>query len=307
MIKLDEDDLIVSKNNVCAIVVCFKPNKQLLYSALNSLSDQVDFIYLFVNTEGESVYIDFYEYNNIEVHVCDENIGIASAQNKMINKAYEDGFVYVLLSDQDTLYPENYVSNLLDKMALVSGEILGVTPAWQSLNSSLNRNRKAGVTTLTSNNKIEKYYGDQPIPIIHAISSGMLLKLELLLKLGGMNETLFIDWVDNDMCWRAYLNNYVIIGVPSVFIEHKLGDEIVSILGRSFTKRSVLRDYYIIRNALYLALFEYRGVKFIFRYLIKKTIHHIVFSFLSSDNKIKSIRFILLAFFHGLSKRLGKL
>lgn len=304
MIKMGEDDFI--KKNICAVVVCFKPNKDLLYSALNSLTDQVDYIYLFVNTDGEGFHLDFYEYKNIEIHVCNENIGIASAQNKIINKAYNDGFIYVLLSDQDTLYPEHYVSNLLDKIEPTSRRILGVTPAWISLNSSLQA-RKAGVTILTDELKIDKYYGDQSVPIIHAISSGMILKIELLLKLGAMNEELFIDWVDNDMCWRAYLNNYIILGVPRVLIEHKLGDEKVSILGRPFTKRSVLRDYYIIRNSLYLALFQYRNVRFAFRYLLKKVIHHIVFSFLSSDNKIKSIKYIFLAVFHGLSKRLGKL
>lgn len=284
---------------VCALIVCYNPDINLLQSALESLKNQVDKIYIFNN--GDPC-IDLLNLSNVYILSSDTNLGIAKAQNILIKRAMEDEFNYVLFSDQDTLYPPGYITKLIEVLT-DNKNALGAVPSFTT-KLQTGESYFSGFT-VEDDGSIKKYHGSEPINILHAISSGMIVRADIFSDLGGCDELLFIDWVDNDVCWRAYMNNHSIIGVPSAIIEHQLGDEKVKILGRNFTKRNVTRDYYIIRNSIYLAIYRYHKQPLIRNYLMKKTVHHIVFSILASKRKKASCLIAFKAFYHGVTKKLG--
>lgn len=289
---------------VAAIVVCYEPNIKLLDDVLIALNNQVSHIYMFDNSEGESILLP-YACNKVSVFSLNKNVGIAYAQNYLVKKARSSGYKYALFSDQDTIYPALYVKNMLDIYYEFKDTNLGITPSF-IIKTAEGREFLSGVISVNSKNEPYSYRGNDIVEVLHAISSGMIVSLEIYTKVGGVDEELFIDWVDNDLSWRAYINGTPFLGTANIHIRHQLGDEQVKVLGRNYTKRSNLRDYYIVRNGIYLSLFKFRSFSIGRNYLIKKVFHHVFFSFLSSKNKFMTIKYLYTAIKHGFNKRLGK-
>ena len=95
---------------IIAIIVLYKPNIDLMNKVLLSINTQVNNIILINN--GCEKY-DFSNFDNIESINLGDNFGIAYAQNRGIEKALKLGADYVLLSDQDTIYPNDYITSFL--------------------------------------------------------------------------------------------------------------------------------------------------------------------------------------------------
>ena len=68
-----------------------------------------------------------------------------------------------------------------------------------------------------------------------------------------MNESLFIDHVDLAWCLRAIENGFRIMVSGSAHLTHDLGeDKIVLPWGREIHAQSPERNYYMVRNTLFL-------------------------------------------------------
>ena len=110
-----------------------------------------------------------------------------------------------------------------------------------------------------------------------------------------MDERLFIDYVDFEWCWRAIAKGVKILTVPSIVINHNLGDGTKKILWKTVTLRSDARYFYSIRNAFYLSFHS----PFL---LIKEKIYlfirnlRVVFAFLLLKHNLKSVKLINKAF-----------
>jgi len=95
------------------VIITYYPNIEILNKTLNSLYSQVDKIYIVDNTPDKAESLNKFQNGKIDIIYLMENKGIAYAQNIGIKKAIEDEADYIILSDQDTVYPENYVSEIL--------------------------------------------------------------------------------------------------------------------------------------------------------------------------------------------------
>jgi len=95
------------------IIITYYPNIETLNKTLNSLYSQVDKIFIVDNTPNKAESLNKFQNGKIDIIYLMENKGIAYAQNIGIKKAMEDEADYIILSDQDTVYPENYVSKML--------------------------------------------------------------------------------------------------------------------------------------------------------------------------------------------------
>lgn len=62
-----------------------------------------------------------------------------------------------------------------------------------------------------------------PVPTAWANAGGMLVRRELLLALGGFDESFFMDFEDIDVCWRAALRGWGCVYVPEAVFRHKVG------------------------------------------------------------------------------------
>ncbi len=225
-----------------AIIVTYNPNLSQLKKCIFSLFPQVEKIIIVKNS---SEALDFSEDKIIQIQL-EKNFGIAYAQNRGIEKAFELGSEWILLSDQDTVFPENYVCDFVKKI-----EIFGKNKIYAPTFFNEVKNQKEPVSISFSNAVIPE--GTEPINVFHAIASGMIFHKSVYERIGGMDEILFIDYVDFEFCWRAKRVGIQTLCFPDIEIQHNLGDSFKTIFGKKITIRSNFRYFYMMRNGFYLS------------------------------------------------------
>lgn len=267
-------------------IICFHPDPISVYSIIDKFNQKQIIIY---NNGGSEFILS--KYSDIRIIGNGENCGVSYALNQIVKEAISLNCRYLLLSDQDTSYPDSYVEKMLPTFQFAD-DIGAVLPAWLDLNSNSIISKKQYVYSRFKLNL--KYILTQRCVISHGITSGMIIDLYKVSNI-DYDEALFIDWVDNDWCWRIYLqSNLKCVFNSDVTLVHQLGESVKNIFGIEFTTRSPLRDYYIIRNAVYLFIHKENlfSVKF---YLLQKIIHHIIFSTIFSLRNNLGIRHVILA------------
>ena len=161
-----------------------------------------------------------------------ENRGIGAALNVGAKVARERGFDWLLTMDQDSLVDEGMIEAYVDALRMAP-DLVCLTPrvAWNGLPAS---------------------EGDGTVE--YAITSGNLVKLQVLEAVGLYDEALFIDCVDFEISLRLRRAGHRIHRVGAALMHHQLGEAhpIPSWLARIHSWHSPVRRYYMYRNHLYL-------------------------------------------------------
>ncbi|MFZ1382851.1 MAG: glycosyltransferase family 2 protein [Scrofimicrobium sp.] len=268
---------------VSAVVVTFNPDPVELMRLLAALRPQVDSAIIVDNGSGNQVEVhDLAKEHDATFIGCDQNIGIAAAQNLGIEQARQAGAKYVLLSDQDSVPAPDMVQQLLacfsDPPLPESPGPLKLLPAasdevMRQFPSTAVDGPLAAVGPVPSDGRGDGTGGDlvysfskwravrertpapgEVLPVPFVLASGCLIPMTVLDDVGPMNEGLFIDHVDLAWCLRAIQKGYRILVSGDAHIYHSLGDEVAHVPGR---KRAVhlhspIRNYYMMRNTLLL-------------------------------------------------------
>jgi rhamnosyltransferase len=284
------------------VIVTYNPNIGLLSRAINSIVDQVDMIYIIDNSAKKYSFLSSFENIKIIVVYLAENMGIAYAQNIGIYASLVNNPNYIVLSDQDTIYPSNYIGEMLkcfdvhEKVAAVAPQIFDF---YQNINQGFVKKSLFG---------FRKFYPSVgKHEIFHAIASGKILNVKYLQEIGLMNESLFIDWVDYDWCWRVHTHKLTIIGNADIVICHKLGVGESNLVGKHISQKNSLRYYYITRNAIYLSL-RTRDLDLIHKIsLFIRSFRYIIGYPLLFKPRLLNLKYVSLGFYHGIVGRLGGL
>lgn len=292
-----------------AIFVTYKPDLKVLRDSLASIRDQVRDVYVVDNSDDLeamngvlSVLEGFVNINLIQVG---ENVGIAKAQNIGIMKALDMGACFTLLSDQDTIYPVNYVKKMIANYDSIfdKSKVAAIAPNFKETNKGEGSEGffiLDGVTSVKS--KSESIHED----VSQVIASGMLIVNSMVSDIGLMDEALFIDWVDFEWCWRAKAKGARIIGCRNVEINHALGDSFIEIWGKKYSLHSPIRNYYIVRNGVSIALTK-KYLPFQMRLgIFFKSIRYMFVFMLLCDRRRINVSHCVVGFFHGLIGRLGR-
>lgn len=244
---------------VVAVVVTYFPEEKGLASQITQLRKQVSHVVLVDNTPSK--WHDQAEENTYfvtPIHLG-VNVGLAKGLNVGILKAREMGATHVLLMDQDSIPQDGMVEKLMAGLTqsqqkycvaaagpnFIDSRGATFTPFWRV---GFPRNKQAS-----------KSLGEEFIFTDCLITSGCLIPLDILQKVGEMNENLFIDNVDLDWCLRARYMGWRLVGIPDAILSHQLGDTHVQapwhlrILGKKFViQHNSTRLYYIMRNRILL-------------------------------------------------------
>jgi len=216
-------------------------------------------------------------------------------------EAMEEMATYVLLSDQDTIYPENYVSEMLK--CFNDEKVAAAGPLFVDAHTG----KKQFFVTAGRVNFKKIYPLSGKHEVLQLIASGTIMKISALKDIGLMKEDFFIDWVDMEWCWRAIKKGYKIIGNADVVIIHQHGLKTVKFLTKNITLKNPFRYYYTIRNAVYLSLHSDLLNPYFRSLLFLKTIRNIFLFSILTKPVLKSFKYSLLGFYHGLIGKLGKL
>lgn len=293
--------------NIAAIVVAYYPDLQALERLLSALRGQVGSVVIVDNGLDGSFrrWFDERVGGNEVLIALGDNIGVAAAQNKGIDWAMRHDMTYVILFDQDSIPEPDMVSQLL--WAIRKKTALGIRVAAVGPRYYDERNRRRPSFIRVSGFKAVKGACNKSGEIIESdivISSGCLIPLAALRKVGGPLNDLFIDQVDIEWCLRAKSHGYQTFVVCDAVMRHLLGEEPKILFGRKLLHHSPLRHYYIFRNAVWLLFKAYipLGWKLLF---IRTLCLRFGFYILLVSPRLGYFKMMALGVWHGLRSRMG--
>lgn len=197
------------------------------------------------------------QYPNIKVIRSDKNLGFAGGNNLGIKAAKGK---YLFLINNDTFF-EKFNPETLIKRLDFSPKIGMVCPkirfAWD--NSPIQYVGYTPLSPITIRNKAigfgeeDKGQYDTPYQTPYAHGAAMMLKREIIDKVGLMPECYFLYYEELDWSMMITRAGYEIWYDPACTIYHKES--------QSTGQNSPLRTYYITRNRLMLVKRNFTGLK----------------------------------------------
>ncbi|MBW3093429.1 glycosyltransferase [Bifidobacterium sp. 82T10] len=231
---------------IAAGIVTFNPDISRLKENLDSISQQVDHVYVVDN--GSLNFDDILHFANdhISINRNLKNFGIARALNQIIEMSGNNNYTHILFLDQDSVASSNMCKGLAEH---IQNNIGIIAP------HIIDRNRD------------EQYYPKGTYEIKNGarnsvITSGSLVDIKIAKEIGAFDSDLFIDYVDFDFNERILEHGYKIIVCSDVFLLHEKGKSEPTWLkvpcrsndGKLFLKRiyrlgyNSFRNYYQARN-----------------------------------------------------------
>ena len=225
---------------ILAGIVLYNPHLTRLIENINAIGPQVDSIIFVDNgslnkTEIENLLAKI-SYNHIVI-INNSNMGIAYALNQIMEYGEKCGAEWVLTLDQDSVCPDNIILNFsrylhIEKIGIICPVIC---------------DRCFGVI-MRDDSAPYKY-------IDCCITSASLTNVIAWRRVGGFDNSMFIDGVDTDYCLTLKENGYQILQCMDVELLHELGHNSKSVIFWGHKQivfhHSAFRYFFICRNIIY--------------------------------------------------------
>ncbi len=245
-------------SRIASITVAFNPSAQRFTEQLLVLVDEVAQVIVIDNGSKPAARTLVPEALAARIlwHEEPHNLGIAGALNRGIDLAGTHGCTLVLTMDHDSVPKPGMVAQLLatyHRLETSDTRIAAVGPRIVDARNS----RPFPFVRLgwLHNRKIYCSEGQGAIWCDFLITSGTLARTDVFAagEVGLYDESLFIDSVDMEWCYRARSRGYSLYGACAAALDHRLGDGRVNLLpGFSLIVHSPLRLYYMTRNRIAL-------------------------------------------------------
>lgn len=257
---------------VTSITIAFNPDPARLAEQILALQGQVDEMLIVDNRSeppAEELVRRHAGFDSTRPRprflTLDENRGVAAGFNIGAREAAAGGAQFVLLLDDDSIPAPDMVAKLLAAYRRCE-EIPGAL-AIAAVGPRVNDRRNPREYPFI---RLGWFYNprlrcDDPDGVVACdllISSGSLIPMEALARVGEFDEALFIDSVDLEWCSRARARQFALYGACGARLDHRLGD------GRQVFMNAVklvvhppLRVYYMTRNRLLLYRRPYMPLK----------------------------------------------
>jgi len=230
----------VGKQEIAAVVTAYHPDGRLaavIESALLSCTSVV----VADNTPGDAPSVaDKLDDPRVRVLRSGRNLGLAGALNLGLRNVTEDATA-VLFLDQDSVLPPDLVDGLLAHLAEPGIGVVGPTPVDAATGGRYERlaERHAVVD-------------DRP----SIITSGMLVRRDVLKHVESFREEFFVDCVDTDFCLRVRRSGRRVVRDAGLVLPHSIGSARDHRLGPATVRvlhYPAWRHYWIARNGIVLS------------------------------------------------------
>lgn len=273
---------------LAGVVVLYNPSKNTLDN-INLYIDGLDKLYVVDNSDKETD-LEF-KNKKIEYIQNGENLGIAKALNIGANKAIKDGYEWLLTMDQDSILKEKDLDEMKDFITKMKSDdylqkILSVKYDELALVSPLHM-------TVMDHNPEEVTGITSPM---YVMTSGNIINLNIYKKIGGFKDWLFIDSVDLEYCLNIRKNNFKILRLNHIKMQHSLGEGIVKYIGKKkiySLNHSPIRRYYIVRNRHYVYDMYKQEFKGFCKLELSRTKTELAKILLFEPQKIKKVSYML--------------
>ncbi len=206
----------------------------------------------------------------------ENNEGIAKALNQAMQCGVDRGYSWMLSLDQDSICPDKYVIEISRYLSIEDN--IGVV-------APIIVDRTFGVI---GHNPVNEY-----AKVNTCITSGSVVNVGVWESVGGYDESMFIDLVDFEYCYRVRKQGYSVIQIRDIKLEHKLGDcERHKLLFWNIrvNNHSASRKYFIARNNIYYPKKHHLHLHFIRGNLRNLQLIFIILLYENSKlSKIKSV------------------
>lgn len=277
----------------CAIVVTYHPDITALLKLLGQLNKETDFI---VIDNGSPDIESLAESITVYKH-CQQllrlpaNEGLAKALNRGIDWAREHGKEYVFLFDQDSSLCDLFITRMIGAYQAVSQHsqtaIAAVGP--RIINPQTLRQTPFKVfnhVMFRTDRSFAKSATNFTADFL--ITSGTLLVMQHIEKIGGMKESYFIDNIDLEWCFRAKSLGFNLVGTDEAVLYHAIGERSENPLVRAgiMAQHNPSRTYYSSRNRIHLYGMHYSPLGWILRDMIRFAIKATWLLLSSHDRKL---------------------
>jgi GT2 family glycosyltransferase len=214
-----------SKLSILAVIVLYKQQLsesatfQTLMASMRGFDSQsLPFrVFIYDNTPGAA------NPGSLPENVCYEaagrNTGLAVAYNRALELAQELGVSWLLLLDQDTVLPPDFLESLCRGLEQwqSNAEVVAVVPIVRS-GSVVVSPKRVGFFGL-------KPMGNAPYGVfeteIMAINSGIVVRCDFLRSIGGFNRAYWLDYLDHWLFRQIYKHGKR-AAVSGCILEHDL-------------------------------------------------------------------------------------
>lgn len=286
-------------NKICAGIVLYEPEINLLKRNIKKVLPQVEEMYLFDNGSKNSkeVYREIKKsFPTINYFQSHKNKGIAYGLNWLLKKADQQGYDWCLTLDQDSICSSNMIS---EYRKYINYKDVGIISPFVLNNSKISLEEYFNL-------KLPDYeYIKDPMD---CITSGSLTNVKIFKKLGGVNSKLFIDFVDSELNCKILDANYKILRANKAFLIQQMGKahpvKLFSWLHKKTNKEifrklkvaTVYTDqrlYYSARNSKYIRKkYHHTGKRTSFSFMLAYYAYFTIF-YPSNKNRIKMWREII--------------
>ena len=296
---------------ICALSILYQPDFDQFFLQQTALLDSVHWRVWVDNAAHNPELAKLAQQLGASYLPLGENLGIATAQNKGIAWARQQGASHVLLLDQDSILGPLLINELARLLAQLQQIHLHsvIAPRYQLQNGQMMRGF-IGERDLSS---AFSSFQNSLVQCDCMIAAGMLIPLSVFDLAGPMRDELFIDLVDAEWCYRAQAKGAYLFGLasyaPALLMQHSLGENSLKIWclrWRNLLVYSPARNYYQIRNAVVLLRCPYVPLSHrIFQLFSASKL--VFFNLLWAGQVAKRIRLVFKGIADGFRGRLGAL
>jgi GT2 family glycosyltransferase len=233
--------IVLNWNNAPDTLECLKSLEHLRYPA--------DIVVVDNRSTDDSVSLIRQRFPGMMLLETRQNLGYAGGNNCGIRYSLDHDAEYVCVLNNDVQVDPDFLAPLVN--ALEQDEQVGiVTPlvaamdepdrVW-ALGQAIDW-RTGSVTRVHAGEGVSSWQAHAPVEEDIASGTAMLVKREVLERVGLMDEAFYLYYEETDWCLRMRKAGYKILAVPASIVWHAVS--------RTLGPSSPVIDYYMLRNHL---------------------------------------------------------
>lgn len=286
---------IKRKKSIAGVVTLYNPQDD-VYENIMTYIHALDILYVMDNSEtiNEELVKKITCLQNVEYIKNKYNLGIAKSLNIALDMACFK-YKWLLTMDQDSSFHSGGIESYFDFLV------------------RMDEKKNYAITCLRNGQEALEAEASRTIYQERAITSGMIVNVQLAYDCDGFDEKLFIDEVDYEFCYRCNAKGYKLQLYPVCIMNHTIGEPIFNNIAKPVSwflgKKSFeaqnekpFRLYYIYRNSLYVAS-KYGMIRKYYYSLLKRLVK-IIFA---EPDKREKINYIVRGISDYYLGKMGKL